>query len=159
MAKSGKTQSESEESDDSKILKETKNNKKTAAKDDPASVVSKPTPVTTPVSILIESLVKQLCNVYEKDDKKADIIYRLICDKLFKMNLIDESYNMNEFEGIRSQYQNAFYHLLSSALGEDKTLPLHPRWLDSEIISSHYHHEFDEEEYIAGGGFGQVSFN
>lgn len=159
MAKSGKTQSESEESDDSKILKDTKKIKKATAKDDPISVVSKPKPVTTPVSLLIESLVKHLCNVYEKDDKKADLIYRLICDKLFKMNLIDESYNMNEFEGMRSQYQNAFYHLLSSAFGDDKTLSLHPHWLDSDIISSHYHHEFDEEEYIAGGGFGQVCFN
>lgn len=155
MAKSGKSK-ESEEGEDSDLLKHAQcTNQNT--KEDTACVISKTIHVTTPVSILIESLVKHLCSVYEKDNKKADFVYNFICDKLFKMNLLDESYNMNEFEGIRSQYQKAFYHLLSSALGDGKTIPMHPIWPDSGMISSHYQHEFDEEEYIAGGGFGQVS--
>lgn len=123
-------------------------------------VANKPVKVTTPVSILIESLVKNLCMAYEKDHKKATIVYNLICDKLFQMKLIDESYSMEEFEGMRNQYRKAFYQLFSAAMGADSndSLPLRPMWPNCEIISSHYHDEFDEVEYIAGGGFGQVSW-
>lgn len=127
-------------------------------KDDLVCVVNKqPVKVTTPVSILIESLVKNLCMAYEKDQKKATVVYNLICDKLFQMKLIDESYTMDEFEGMRNQYQNAFYQLFCAAMGGDSSVPLRPVWPKCEIISSHYHDEFDEIEYIAGGGFGQVS--
>lgn len=125
-------------------------------KEDPICVVNKPVKVTTPVSILIESLVKNLCMAYEKDHKKATVVYNLICDKLFQMKLIDESYTMKEFEGMRSQYQKAFYQLFNAAMGSENSVPLRPVWPNSEIISSHYHDEFDELEYIAGGGFGQV---
>lgn len=111
--------------------------------------------VSTPVSILIESLVKNICTVYEKDQKKATVMYNMICDKLYEMNLLGESYAMKEFEGIRSQYQRAFLHLLSSVRNGDKTLPLTPLWPKNDI-NSHYHREFDEMDFIAGGGFGQV---
>lgn len=129
-----------------------------ATKEDPNpnnNAITKPQKVTTPISILIESLVKNLCYVYESDDKKAAIMYKLICDRLFQMNLIDESYNMVEFEGMRTQYQKAFCHLVKAALGSDKPIPMRPTWPDCEA-NSHYYHEFDEIEYIAGGGFGQV---
>lgn len=125
--------------------------------DDSICAVNKPVKVTTPVSILIESLVKNLCSAYEKDHKKATVVYNLICDKLFQMKLIDESYTMNEFEGLRHQYQKAFYQLFSAAMGGDSSVPLRPLLSKCEIISSHYYDEFDEIEYIAGGGFGQVS--
>lgn len=124
--------------------------------EDSICVVNKPVKVTTPVSILIESLVKNLCMAYEKDHKKATVVYNLICDKLFRMKLIDESYTMNEFEGLRNQYQKAFYQLFSAAMGGDSSVPMRPVHPNCEIISSHYHDEFDEIEYIAGGGFGQV---
>lgn len=125
--------------------------------EDSVCVVNKPVKVTTPVSILIESLVKNLCMAYEKDHKKATVVYNMICDKLFQMKLIDESYTMNEFEGMRNQYQKAFYQLFNAASGGDNSVPLRPVWPNYDIISSHYHDEFDEVEYIAGGGFGQVS--
>lgn len=126
-------------------------------KEDTLCVANTPVKITTPVSILIESLVKNLCMAYEKDHKKATVVYNLICDKLFQMKLIDESYTMEEFEGMRSQYQKAFYQVFSAAMGSDSAVPLGPLRPTCEIISSHYHDEFDELEYIAGGGFGQVS--
>lgn len=114
--------------------------------------------ISTPVSILIESLVKNICMMYENDQKKASVMYKMICDKLYDMNLLSESYAMKEFEGIRSQYQRAFLHLLSSVRNGDKALPLTPLWPKNDI-NSHYHREFDEMEFIAGGGFGQVIIN
>ncbi|XP_060518124.1 interferon-induced, double-stranded RNA-activated protein kinase-like [Cylas formicarius] len=111
--------------------------------------------VSTPVSLLIESLIQNMVNIYETDTKKASVMYKVVCDKLFKMELIDESYKMGEFEGMRSEYQRAFFHLISSVKNGDVTIPPRPIWPNSELIS-HYLREFDEIEYIAGGGFGQV---
>lgn len=54
---------------------------------------------TTPISLLIESLVKSLCTMYETDEKSATKIYNIICEKFFEMRLVDESYKMSEFEG------------------------------------------------------------
>ncbi|XP_056635791.1 probable serine/threonine-protein kinase ifkC isoform X1 [Diorhabda sublineata] len=117
-------------------------------------IVSKPS-ISTPVSILIESLIKKICMIYETDNQQAEIMYKVICDKLYDMNLIGESYTMNEFESIRSQYQRALLHLLASVKNGDKNLPISPIWPKSDF-NSHYHREFEEVEYIAGGGFGQV---
>lgn len=111
--------------------------------------------ISTPVSILIESLIKNICMIYESDREKANAMYKIICDKLYSMKLLDESYSMKEFEGIRSQYQRGFLQLLSSVKSGDKSLPLTPIWPKTEV-NSHYFSEFDEVEYIAGGGFGQV---
>lgn len=158
MAKSGLLQPSGTNNSKIPEKKPVVSHAKCSPKEDSICVVNKPVKVTTPVSILIESLVKNLCMAYEKDRKKATVVYNLICDKLFQMKLIDESYTMNEFEGMRNQYQKAFYQLFSAALGDDNnSVPLRPVWPNCDIISSHYHDEFDEVEYIAGGGFGQVS--
>lgn len=111
--------------------------------------------VSTPVSILIEALVKNICSMYEADDSKVSLMYKRICDKLYSMNLLGESYSMTEFEGVRSQYQRAFYHLLSSVTNGAKSIPMKPMYLKNGT-NSHYRREFDEVEFIAGGGFGQV---
>lgn len=111
--------------------------------------------ISTPVSILIESLIKNICMIYEGDRDKANSMYKIICDKLYSMGLLDESYSMREFEGIRSQYQRGFLQLLASVKSGDKSMPLTPIWPKTDI-NSHYNSEFDEVEYIAGGGFGQV---
>lgn len=153
MAKSGKVESDAEEVDKSKIPSNPKKSHDNG-NDESTCVIFKTPQVTTPISILIESLVQHLCNVYEKDSRKATDMYKFICSTLFRMDLIDESYNMKEFEGMRSQYQNALFRLLNTARGEDNIIPFEPVW--PECDSSHYYHEFDEEEYIAGGGFGQV---
>lgn len=154
MAKSGSENETDGDSPDDKNSKKGVKPKETV--EDSVIVLNKTPKVSTPISILIESLVKNLCSVYETDNKKAKLMYKLICDKLYKMHLIDESYQMNEFESIRSQYENAFFHLLTSAKGGKLPISLQPHWPDQNINNSHYYREFEEVEFIAGGGFGRV---
>ncbi|KAL1124771.1 hypothetical protein AAG570_001392 [Ranatra chinensis] len=81
------------------------------------------------------------------------------------MNLIDESYKIDEFQYMRSHYQKALYHFLSvakSTLAENKTI--YPASFSSilnlrsdDILEwSRYSTEFRELKFIAKGGFGHV---
>lgn len=121
-------------------------------------MVIRKTVATTPISILIESLVKNLCTMIETDEKRAVKIYNIICSKLHEMKLIDESYRMTEFEGMRHQYERALYRLVKAARGGEEIPKLIERiWADDVLHLSRYHKEFEEINFIAGGGFGQVS--
>lgn len=118
---------------------------------------------STPISLLVQSLIQQLCSLLEKDQQKSSTLYELICQKLYQMNLIDNSYQMSEFETMRSQYQRALYQLVSVSKGEDLPIQLDNVWplsLVEPMVGlewSRYYREFDEIEFIADGGFGQVS--
>lgn len=111
-------------------------------------------------------MLRMICHFFKQGyflyihiHKFSHQIYRLICDKLHEMRLIDESYNMTEFEGMRNQYQRALFHLVTAARGGEPPSPVQPLWNNAEVSNeSHYFREFDEVEYIAGGGFGQVSW-
>ncbi|XP_049871174.1 eukaryotic translation initiation factor 2-alpha kinase 1-like [Pectinophora gossypiella] len=114
---------------------------------------------TTPISLLVQSLVKQLCTLLEKDLSRANFLYNTICEKLHSMNLIDDSYAMGEFEAMRSQYQRALYQLVTVASGTEIPITLPASWpivQPSGLEWSRYHKEFEELYYIAGGGFGSV---
>ncbi|GBP46838.1 Eukaryotic translation initiation factor 2-alpha kinase 1 [Eumeta japonica] len=115
---------------------------------------------TTPISILVQSLVQQLCTLLEKDENRADQLYKTICEKLHSMNLIDDSYAMGEFEMMRSQYQWALVQLVAVANGS-QPLPISlpstwPKIQPSGLQWSRYHKDFEELYFIAGGGFGKV---
>lgn len=117
------------------------------------------TTATTPISLLVQSLVKQLCSLLEKDTIRASQLYNTICEKLHSMNLIDHSYNMGEFEAMRSQYQRALYQLVAVANGSEIPINLPATWpivQPSGLEWSRYHREFEELYFIAGGGFGSV---
>lgn len=113
---------------------------------------------TTPISLLIQSLVKQLCALLEKDMTRANQLYNTICEKLHSMNLIDDSYAMGEFEVMRSQYQRALYQLVSVSTGSEIPITMPISWpiTRSGLEWSRYHKEFEELFFIAGGGFGNV---
>lgn len=114
---------------------------------------------TTPISLLVQSLVKQLCSLLEKDNMRANQLYNTICEKLHSMNLIDDSYAMGEFEVMRSQYQRALYQLVTVATGAEIPINLPATWpivQPSCLEWSRYHREFEELYYIAAGGFGSV---
>uniref|UniRef100_A0A336K8N1 non-specific serine/threonine protein kinase n=1 Tax=Culicoides sonorensis TaxID=179676 RepID=A0A336K8N1_CULSO len=114
---------------------------------------------TTPVSLLVESLVQQLCAMLEPDPQKSQSLYNTICEHLHQLKLIDETYAMGEFEMMRSQYQRALYQLVSIAKGEGLPVELESVWPLAQPIGlewSRYHREFDEIGYLAGGGFGKV---
>lgn len=114
---------------------------------------------TAPVSLLVESLIQQLCSMLDSDPKKSHQLYLNICEQLHQMHLIDGSYAMGEFELMRSQYQRALFQLVSVARGQELPLPVQSVWPLTQPIGmdwSRYHREFDELSFVAGGGFGKV---
>ncbi|XP_059061801.1 eukaryotic translation initiation factor 2-alpha kinase 3-like [Achroia grisella] len=114
---------------------------------------------TTPISLLVQSLVKQLCGLLEKDQLRANQLYNTICEKLHSMNLIDNSYSMGEFEVMRSQYQRALYQLVTVTNESEIPISLPASWpiiQSSTLDWSRYHMEFEELFFIAEGGFGCV---
>lgn len=115
---------------------------------------------STPVSLLVESLVQQLCALLEADPERSKELYETICERLHAVNLIDETYSMGEFEMMRSQYQKALYQLVSIARGQNLPVPsLENIWPLQPALGlewSRYHREFTEMDFIAGGGFGKV---
>nr|CAD7438762.1 unnamed protein product [Timema bartmani] len=66
-------------------------------------------------SLLVESLIEQLCKLLEKDPAHQKKIYHEICRKLHRMKLIDKTYGVEEFEFMRSHYQKALLHLVTVA--------------------------------------------
>uniref|UniRef100_A0A182NDC2 non-specific serine/threonine protein kinase n=1 Tax=Anopheles dirus TaxID=7168 RepID=A0A182NDC2_9DIPT len=118
------------------------------------------TKASAPVSLLVESLLQQLCALLEPDADRSRALYKTICDRLHAVNLIDETYTMGEFEMMRSQYQKALYHLVTIARGSDLPVvfaDLQEHWpLPAGLEWSRYYREFEELSYIAGGGFGKV---
>ncbi|XP_055314285.1 eukaryotic translation initiation factor 2-alpha kinase 1-like [Sitodiplosis mosellana] len=118
------------------------------------------TKASAPVSLLVESLVQQLCSMIEPDQSNAENLYKTICKQLHRMNLIDETFKMGEFDVMRSQYQRALYQLATVARGTSKIpLNLQSVWPLSDSASmqwSRYHREFEELNFVAGGGFGRV---
>nr|XP_003704942.1 PREDICTED: eukaryotic translation initiation factor 2-alpha kinase 1-like [Megachile rotundata] len=112
--------------------------------------------VTPSTSLLIESLIQQLCMLFEDDTARRNKLYFAICDRLHELKLIDSSYSMMEFETLRSQYQRALYHLVAvarAATGCESILQV-PSSLMTEW--SRYHREFQEISFIGAGGFGNV---
>ncbi|KAL7015823.1 hypothetical protein ACKWTF_016690 [Chironomus riparius] len=116
---------------------------------------------STPYSLLVQSLIKQLCNFIEGNKNKSNELYQKICLKLHELRMIDESYQKNEFENIRSSYETAINALVKIA--RENTLP------NNNIVEfplngepqhalewSRYYKDFEEIEKIAHGGFADV---
>lgn len=114
------------------------------------------TKATAPVSLLVESLVQQLCSMLDPDPVRSEKLYRTICAQLHRMNLIDETYLMGEFDLMRSQYQRALYQLATVAREQKDLQSVWPLPESVGMSWSRYHREFDEISFIAGGGFGRV---
>lgn len=60
---------------------------------------------------------------------------------------------------MRSQYQKALYQLVTVARGQDLPLNLQSVWPLTQPLGydwSRYYREFDEIQFVAGGGFGKV---
>ncbi|XP_046828766.1 eukaryotic translation initiation factor 2-alpha kinase 1-like isoform X2 [Vespa crabro] len=111
---------------------------------------------TSSISLLIESLIKQICTMFEGDTVRRNKLYFKICDRLHEIGLIDTSYNSMELEDIRGQFQHALYRLV--ALARTATGSEHPLNVPSCLMAewSRYRREFHEISFIGGGGFGNV---
>ncbi|XP_035787340.1 eukaryotic translation initiation factor 2-alpha kinase 1-like isoform X2 [Anopheles albimanus] len=117
------------------------------------------TKASAPVSLLVESLLQQLCTMLEPNVERSRELYNTICERLHAVKLIDETYAMGEFEMMRSQYQKALYHLVSIARGQDLPVLLQDCWPLQQPLGlewSRYYREFEELSFLAGGGFGKV---
>lgn len=78
---------------------------------------------STPVSLLVESLVQQLCIMLDSDASRSNQLYLRICDHLHQMNLIDSSYSMGEFEVISQKLLfNSVVLMCVSVLGNEKSI-------------------------------------
>lgn len=131
-----------------------------SVRDNFSDAIATQTKTSAPVSLLVESLVQQLCSMIETEPARADKLYKTICKQLHHMNLIDETYAMGEFDVMRSQYQRALYQLATVARGQTEIpMSLQSVWPLSDSIGmawSRYFREFDELNFVAGGGFGRV---
>lgn len=117
-------------------------------------------------SLLVQSLLKQLCKLVEKDPIKSAEMYNAMCKKLHEFRMIDETYERSEFENIRATYEAAIatfvkvakeksqineFSVVEWPLNDDKQSQ--QQMLDS---LSRYHRDFTELEKISSGGFGDV---
>ncbi|XP_050445577.1 eukaryotic translation initiation factor 2-alpha kinase 1-like isoform X2 [Cataglyphis hispanica] len=113
------------------------------------------TQVNFSFGVIIQSLVKQICFTLEKDKARRNKLYHAICEQLHKLQIIDSSYNMMEFEKLRKKYEHALYQLIKiahSANGSENPLCT----FSSLSEMSRYRREFREVSFIASGGFGEV---
>lgn len=117
---------------------------------------------TTPYSLLVQSLIKQLCHFLEVDKDKSTQLYNKICAKLHEMKFIDESYGRSEFENIRMSYEIALKQLVEATRGnalpvsELEVWPLTHNNKQAALEWSRYFRDFQEIEKIGEGGFGDV---
>lgn len=114
---------------------------------------------TTPYSLLVQSLIKQLCNFVEADKDKSSELYNKICAKLFEMKFIDESFEKAEFENIRMSYEIALKQLFEVTRGNKlpvQDMEVWPLSHENPLEWSRYFRDFEEIEKIGEGGFGDV---
>lgn len=98
-----------------------------------------------------------MCKKLEKDVNRANNLYKSICEKLYQLKIIDDSYTMGEFEVMRHQYQQALCQLVEVANDRDISILYNwPLIQESLLEWSRYHQDFEELFHIARGGFGNV---
>ncbi|KAG5672335.1 hypothetical protein PVAND_002469 [Polypedilum vanderplanki] len=112
-------------------------------------------------SLLVQSLLKQLCSFIETDQVKSSDMYAKICKKLHEFRMIDESYERSEFENIRASYEAAITALVNvtkeTSQNNEMNLVEWPLKNDKRALEwSRYHRDFIELEKISSGGFGDV---
>lgn len=110
-------------------------------------------------SLCIESLLQQVCAMTGGDADQKQRIYTVVCNQLRQLKVIDDSYNMKEFEPLRIQYQDALCQLINITYATIVNEESHQ--LSSIVVPvvperSRYRREFRELSFIANGGFGCV---
>lgn len=120
----------------------------------------------SPSSLLIESLIEYICSLIEKDVTNQKKLYLTICQKLHDLQLIDESYLINDFDFIRNHYQKELYRLVNVAKSVSPVVQRCNIPVPTVAVKnagrkqlyewSRFSNEFHELEFIARGGFGEV---
>ncbi|XP_058806598.1 eukaryotic translation initiation factor 2-alpha kinase 1-like [Phymastichus coffea] len=107
-------------------------------------------------SILIKSLINQLCTLLENDPDQSKRLYLLLCKIMRNMKLIDPSCKAKGLEIVQERYVNAVCQLIKVAratIAKNNNCPI-PRPFVTHV--SFYQDQFQETGFIAVGGFGSV---
>lgn len=115
------------------------------------------TKITTAATSLIVVILQLLCaSVEPNPDKYLNYSHRIL-KRLFSLNLLDETYDMDQYEMLRDEFKRLLYHIFCIARDERMSEKTRIEWpIDQGCSWSKYHHEFIEVEQIAKGGFGRV---
>lgn len=127
-------------------------------------------------SILIGSLLEQLCSLYETDKAKSKELFHALCEQLAKWDIISPIAYMEEFTSLQTQQRKALNSIIQSSLmslnidtswfpsnlhsqGDASSL-LHPIAVDRDDVfnfkTSRYQREFTEIDKLGRGGYGKV---
>ena len=130
-----------------------------------------------PQSVLVGSLLEQLCSLYEPDPEAAKRLFQSICVQLEKLNFVSSVTYQEEFASIRSQYKASFYSIIHAVRFKTDPIPSLPlQRCDSNyesklktlvkqqsstdkvfrLVPSRYEEEFEELCELGKGAFGMV---
>nr|XP_039269326.1 probable serine/threonine-protein kinase ifkA [Styela clava] len=130
-------------------------------------------------SLLISSLLEQLCSLYETDKVKSQKLYFILCDQLANLGIISPVAYLEEFTSVHTQYKKTLYNIIQSSIMKLDSKPAFPancditKLLDSgglmdckpiipdqtkvfDFDTSRYGQEFDELGKLGSGGYGSV---
>ncbi|XP_005100245.1 eukaryotic translation initiation factor 2-alpha kinase 1 [Aplysia californica] len=126
-----------------------------------------------PPHLLMTSLLEQLCFMYVGDKSKAQQLFKILCERLSKLNVIAPLSYLDEMSSLRFQHRAMLNKILRTAmksLDQNDTLLALPsanpsldvvqlHHVKDDIISqqtSRYKNEFRELGLLGKGGFGSV---
>ncbi|XP_067144757.1 eukaryotic translation initiation factor 2-alpha kinase 1-like [Centruroides vittatus] len=128
-------------------------------------------------TLLLLSLIEELCVFYESDAQKRRALFNTICQSLSKTKILEPTFSVADLENMRLPFRRAFSEMVnkaklslqslqfSSNLSTKKLSRINiisiPRPLPSSgdeplFNTSRYLEEFEELEVIGKGGFGVV---
>ncbi|GAU95262.1 hypothetical protein RvY_06908 [Ramazzottius varieornatus] len=64
------------------------------------------------VSLLLSTLVEELCAFYEHDPHRKEILFTVVCDQLVEMSLLSPLAYLDELAAIRARYRETFMQIL-----------------------------------------------
>lgn len=113
-------------------------------------------------NLFLNVMINVLINfIHDAFRVRSSEMYHKICSKLHDLRMIDESYQRNEFENVRSAYEAAITALVK--ITKESTFPIDKDVLEFPLNSeptalewSRYYKDFEELEKIAHGGFADV---
>lgn len=112
--------------------------------------------VSIPISIVLETLVQEVCSNHETDGRNNNLNYNKICMRLQTLGFLNESWHMIEFESVIDQLRKWIYTPMNKS--PTSQLCLKNEHYNNENYSL-YTREFEEIKLIGDGGSSKVRQN